>query len=95
MKLLGITLRTPNTTELTAAAIMGTGLWVAAVGTLRVAGIDIGPVDAGAMLLVVLWGCLSVRLGIRIGKDYRHLLANLLVSAALLGLYKSAWAIVG
>lgn len=95
MKLLGIPLRTPTHVELIAAAVMGSGLWVAAVGCLRFAGIEIDRVDAGALLLVALWGCLSVRLGIRIGEGHRHLLANLLVSAALLGLYQSAWAAVG
>ena len=95
MKLLGIPLRTPNTTELTAAAVMGSGLWVAAIGLLRVAGIAIGPFDAGALLLVVLWGCISVRLGIRIGQGHRHLLANLLASAVLLSVYQTAWAVAG
>ena len=94
MKLLGIPLRTPTHTELLAAAVMGTGLWVAAIGCLRLAGVEIGRADAGAMLLVALWGCTSVRLGIRIGEGHRHLLANLLVSAALLGLYESARAVV-
>jgi hypothetical protein len=95
MKLLGISLRRPTHLELIAAAVMGTGLWVAAVGCLRFAAIDIDRADAGALLLVALWGCISVRLGIRIGEGHRHLLANLLVSAALLGLYQGAWAAVG
>lgn len=94
MKLLGIPLRAPTHTELVAAAVMGTGLWIAAVGCLRFAGIDIDRTDAGALLLVALWGCVSVRVGIRIGEGHRHLFANLLVSAALLGLYQSAWAVV-
>lgn len=95
MKLFGIPLRTPTHVELIAAAVMGTGLWVAAVGCLRFAAVDIDRADAGALLLVALWGCISVRLGIRIGEGHRHLLANLLVSAALLGIYQSAWAVVG
>ncbi|MBC7990536.1 MAG: hypothetical protein H7Y19_13265 [Luteimonas sp.] len=95
MKLLGIPLRTPNTGELTAAAVMGTGLWVAAVGMLRAAEIEIGPFDAGALLLVVLWGCVSARLGIRIGHGRRHLLANVLASAGLLVLYHVAWTLAG
>lgn len=95
MKLLGIPLRTPNTTELTAAAVMGTGLWVAAMGVMRIAAVEIGPFDAGALLLVVLWGCISVRLGIRIGHGHRHLLANLFASALLLLLYQTAWAVAG
>lgn len=74
---------------------MGTGLWVAAVGCLRFAAVHIDRADAGALLLVALWECISVRLGIRIGDGHRHLLASLLVSAALLGLYQSAWAVAG
>ena len=35
MKLFGISLRKPNFGELTAAAVMATGLWVAAIGLLR------------------------------------------------------------
>lgn len=95
MKFLGISLRVPTTSELTAAAVMATGLWVAAIGGMRVAGVEIGQVDAGALLVVVLWGCVSARLGIRIGTSHRHLFANLLVSAGLLLLYQSAWAIAG
>jgi hypothetical protein len=33
--------------------------------------------------------------GIHIGRGQRHLAANLLVSAALLGAYQAAWAAVG
>lgn len=95
MKILGIPLRTPNASELTAAAVMGTGLWVAAVGMFRLAAIDIDRFDAGALLLVVLWGCISARLGIRIGDGHRHLVANLSVSAALLAMYQGAWAVAG
>lgn len=95
MKFLGIPLRTPNTAELTAAAVMGTGLWVAAVGLFRFAAVEIDRFDAGALLLVILWGCVSARLGIRIGNGHRHLLANLSVSAALLTAYQGAWAVAG
>ena len=95
MKLLGIPIRMPTHAELLGAAVMGTGLWVAAVGCLRFAAVEIDPVDAGALLLVSLWGCVSVRLGIRIGEGHRHLVANLFVSAALLGFYQSAWLVVG
>ena len=95
MKLFGISLRRPNTSELTAAAVMATGLWVAAVGLLQVAQVDIGRFDAGALLLVALWGCVSARLGIRIGQGHRHLVANLSVSAVLLLVYQGAWAVAG
>ena len=95
MKFFGITLRTPSASELTAAVVMGTGLWMAALGLLRAAGVAIDRVDAGALLLVVLWGCLSARLGIRIEQGHRHLAANLCVSAGLLACYQSACALAG
>jgi hypothetical protein len=92
MNILGITLRKPNFSELTAAAVMGTGLWVAAIGLLRVLNVPIDRFDAGALLIVVLWGCASVRFGIRIGHGRSHLLANLVISGALLAVYQGAWA---
>jgi hypothetical protein len=95
MKILGIALRTPNATELTAAAVMGSGLWVALIGLLRAAAVQIDRFDAGALLLVIVWGAVSARLGIRIGHGHRHLLANLAISAGLLALYQGAWALSG
>jgi hypothetical protein len=95
MKLFGIPLRKPNSGELTAAAVMATGLWVAAIGLLRVLNMDIDRADAGALLVVMWWGCVSVRCGIRVGMGNRHLAANLAVSAVLLALYQGAWAMAG
>lgn len=95
MKLLGIPLRRPSLNELTAATVMGVGLWVAGVGLMKALRVDFGAADAGAMLLVMLWACTSVRLGIRIEQGSRHLLANLAVSALLLGLYETARVVAG
>lgn len=95
MQLLGIPLRRPKFGELTASAVMATGLWLAVLGFVRAAQMPMDRMDAGALLLVVAWGCVSARLGIRIGMGHRHLLANLLVSGALLLVYQSAWAIAG
>lgn len=95
MTFIGIVLRTPTASELTAASIMGTGLWVAAMGICRVAALPVDRVDAGAILLVILWGCISARMGIRIDQGHRHLAANLCVSAGLLALYQSACALAG
>ena len=88
MKLIGIPLRRPNFGELTAASILAVGLWIACLGVMRAASIDIARADAGALLVVVAWACLSTRLGIRVGSGQRHLVANLLVSGALLGFYE-------
>jgi hypothetical protein len=93
MKLIGIQLRKPHFNELTAAVVMGAGLWTLAVGLMHFLHVDISKADAGALLLVVMWGCVSARLGIRIGMGNRHLAANLLVTALLLGVYESAWAL--
>ena len=46
--------------------------------------------DAGAVLVVAVWGCIGVRLGFGVGKGGRHLAAHFGVSAMLLGLYQGA-----
>ena len=92
MKLLGITLRKPAFREFTAATVMAVGLWMAAVGSMRVAGVPLDGGDAGGLLVVTVWACVSARLGIRVERGARHLVANLLVSALLFGLYHVALA---
>ena len=94
MNFLGIPLRKPSFNELTAAAVMGTGLFVLALGLMHVLKMPIDRIEAGALLLVVMWGCFSARVGIRIGDGHRHMVANLTVSALLLGGYQAAFAVV-
>jgi hypothetical protein len=93
MNLLGISLRRPRFWEVTTSAFMATGLWVALLGLMKVGGLALSRNDAGALLLVILWGALSVRLGVRIGQGANHLAANIVVSAVLLGAYQLATAI--
>jgi hypothetical protein len=93
MHILGIPLRKPTFNEITAATVMGVGLWLALVAVLVVSGRPVEKVDAGAALLIVLWGCLGVRFGIRIDQGARHLVANVAVSALLLAAYQGAWAV--
>jgi hypothetical protein len=95
MNLIGIQLRKPSFNELTSAAVLATGLFLLALGVMRMLGLPMDRVEAGALLLVVFWGCVSVRLGIRIGEGHRHMVANLMVSAVLLGAYQAAWTIAG
>ncbi len=90
MRLIGIPLRRPNFGELTAAAAMSTGLWLVGLGLLRAAMHRVDIVEAGALLLLIVWTLLSVRLGIRVDQGRRHMAASLLVSAALLAMYKGA-----
>lgn len=90
MKLIGVPLRRPGFNELTAAAVMGSGLWVLAVGLAQATRMDLTRADAGALLLVLLWACVSTRMGIRVNEGGRHLAANLVVSAVLLGGYEIA-----
>ena len=94
MKIFGIQLRKPTFNEVTVAAVMATGLFVAALGLMQALRMPIDHVEAGALLLVVVWGCISVRLGIRIDKGRHHMVANVMVSALLLGAYKGAWAFI-
>jgi len=90
MNLFGIALRKPSFNEVTAAAVMATGLWMVFAGAMRIAGHPLGTVDAGAALIVSLWACVGARLGIRIDHGTRHLLASVAGSALLLGLYEGA-----
>ena len=95
MKIFGVTLRKPSFNEITASAVMATGLFLAALGLMRALHMPIDSTEAGALLLVVLWGCISVRLGIRIEQGKQHMVVNLMVSALLLGAYQGAVAFVG
>jgi hypothetical protein len=88
MKIIGVPLRRPDFNEITAAAVMGAGLWVLSVGVMHAARFDLGRGDAGALLLVMLWACMSARFGIRVGEGGRHLAANLVVSGVLLAFYE-------
>lgn len=95
MKLLGIPLHRPTFAEVTSATILGAGLWIAAVGLLRLTPVALGRADAGALLLVLVAGAVSARCGIRVDHGRRHLLANLVLSAMLLGVYQGAWSLAG
>jgi hypothetical protein len=87
MQLIGIPLRKPSHDELAASTILAVGLWLAGIGLMHVAQVEFGRADAGALLLVCMWSCVSTRLGIRIDRGGRHLLASLAVNALLLGVY--------
>ena len=95
MKIFGIELRKPSFNEITAATIMGVGLWVAFVGGASALGQHLSKVDAGAALLVILWGCLSVRFGVNVSQGRAHLLANFGITAVLLVLYQGACLAMG
>jgi len=95
VKLIGISLRKPAFAELTAATILAVGLWVAAVGVLLASHVSFDRADAGALLLVLAWACVGARMGIRVGQDRRHLLANLLGCTLLLGVYQLVLLVAG
>ena len=88
MKFIGIELRRPSFNEVTAATVMAVGLWVAVLGIAHASGHALQIRDAGAVLVVSIWGCVGARLGFRFGAGARPLAANLGVSAVLLGLYQ-------
>ena len=95
MKIFGIQLRKPSFNEVTAATIMAIGVWLACMGGAVALGQHLSKVDAGAALLVILWGCLSVRFGVHIGQGRAHLVANLSVTAVLLLVYQGACLAMG
>jgi hypothetical protein len=90
MKLFGIALRRPHFNELTAAAVMAAGLWLLALGATHALQMTLDRADAGAMLLMIAWGCLSVRFGLRLDLGQRHLAANVAGAAVLMSLYQAA-----
>jgi hypothetical protein len=90
MTFFGIELRRPSFNEVTAATVMAVGLWVAVIGLARVSGHALQARDAGALLVVSVWGCVGVRVGVSFGKGGRHLAAHVGVSAVLLALYQGA-----
>jgi hypothetical protein len=91
MTLFGIELRKPSCNELTAAAVMAVGLWLAAVGLARASGHALEAGDAGALLVMSAWGCIGTRLGVRLDLGGRHFAAHVGVAAILLGLYQAAF----
>jgi hypothetical protein len=91
MTLFGISTRTPSFAEVTAASLMALGVWLGAVALLFRLDRSPTPYDAGALLVVLAWGCIGVRLGIRMDRGGRHVLANVAISALLLGLYAGVW----
>ncbi|MEO7114743.1 MAG: hypothetical protein ABIZ18_02670 [Caldimonas sp.] len=94
MKLFGIELRKPSFNEFTSATVMGVGLWVAAIGCAYASGHALDAGEAGALLMMCVWGCVGTRLGLDMGRSGRHVVAHIGVSALLLGLYQGALALV-
>jgi hypothetical protein len=90
MTLFGIQLRKPSFNEVTAATVMAVGLWIAVIGLAKASGQALQASDAGALLVVSVWGCLGARLGVGIGKGGRHLAAHLGINAVLLAIYQGA-----
>lgn len=94
MNFFGITIRLPSFGEITAASVMALGLWLAAIALMVRFGSPLETADAGALLLVIEWACVAARLGIRPDRGTRHLLANVAVSAVLLGGYFGVWGLM-
>lgn len=91
MKIIGVELRKPSFNEITAAAVLAAGLWMAIVALWKALGsAPLDRIDAGALLVVVFWGCICVRLGIRVERGPRHLALNLAFCALLVSVYQAA-----
>ena len=95
MTLFGIQLRKPSFNELNAATVMGVGIWVAVIGVAQASGQALQASDAGALLVVSVWGCLGARLGVALGKGGRHLAAHVGISAVRLAIYQGAIVLAG
>ena len=95
MKLLGIALRKPSFAEITAAAVMAIGAWIAIAGLAKASGHPLDSVDAGALLVVIAWATIGTRCGLRFDHGPRHVAAHVAVSAVLLGAYQGALAFGG
>ncbi|HEV7914653.1 MAG TPA: hypothetical protein VGP22_12890 [Albitalea sp.] len=95
MKILGIELSKPSFNEVTASAVMAAGLWLAIVALWQVSAQPMDRIEAGAALLVIFWGCVGVRMGIRLDKGVRHLAVNLLFGAAILMVYHGVMVLFG
>jgi hypothetical protein len=93
MRIFGIALCKPSSGELTASAVMAAGLWIAVAGLAKASGHPLDAGDAGALLIVIAWGAIGTRLGLRFDGSVRHVLAHVAVSALLLGLYEAALAL--
>ncbi|MEP7282160.1 MAG: hypothetical protein ABI696_09290 [Rubrivivax sp.] len=91
MNVLGISLRRPSFGETTATSIMAIGLWLAGVGAMVQSGQAFGRQDMAALLVMVWWGCMTVRLGIDLRAGWRHLLASGLGALVLLGVNGAVW----
>jgi hypothetical protein len=89
MKIFDIQLRKPSFNEVTAAAVMALGIWLMAVELLKASGSPLSRVDAGAALLVVFWGCVCVRLGIRVDRGLAHLALNVFFGGAIVLVYQA------
>jgi hypothetical protein len=94
-QLFGISARCPTFGEFTAASVLACGLWLATCGLMF--RLDALPdrFNAGALLLMLEWTCVSIRIGIRPQLGGRHVLVNLAGCAALLGAYGSVFEMLG
>ncbi len=93
MKLLGITLRKPTFSEFTASAIMAVGCWIAVAGIAKASGHALDAREAGALLIVIAWGAVGTRFGLRFDGGPRHAAAHFAVSAVLIGIYQGTLAL--
>jgi hypothetical protein len=95
MKILGIELRKPSFEEVTASAVMAAGLWLAYVALMKLSGHAFEPEHAGAVLLIMFWGCVCVRFGIHVGRGLQHLVLNVAFGGVLLLIYLGLMALLG
>lgn len=90
MKLLGISTRVPSFGEVTAASIAALGLWIVACGLSYRAGFSPSRFDAGVLLVLIEWSCVSLRLGIRPHLGARHLALHVAGCALVMAAFHAA-----
>jgi hypothetical protein len=95
MKILGIELSKPSFNEVTGSAVMAAGLWLVCVALFKVSDQPMDRVEAGAALLMIFWGCVGVRMGIRFDRGLRHLAANVVCGGAILLAYHGIVTLLG
>ena len=76
--------------RLTLACASAVGLWVGVLGLLHATRVPVDARDAFGLLVVIAWGCIVTRLGLRGGRNRRQVATNFLFTGVLILLVEAA-----